>query len=419
MRHFEQEDAQQPQQIPAQCSCPYGQPSPKRSRGTQALITILVFVAAAFVIGFGSYAVILTVQQHMNQTTRSETASDAVGFSSSSENHNQSSGAESTVGSNTDASFKGLTLQHAGTETLSAKKVYRTVSPSVVSIAVRGTTKTTYGSGIVLTEDGYILTAASLLGYNRDAEVTIRTEQNIADKAVVVGFDSTTDLAILKADGTFPSAELAKNTLSVGDRVYTVTAAEEAIYHGVLNDTGISSIDRTVSYDSVNVSGCSQLNSRLSESAIGGAAVNESGQVTGMVLVDEEGQSYLLPMERVSQKITDLIRNGYVTGKVRLGISGIAITQEDADAYGVPKGVVIVEIQKNGGFAETDAQAGDIITKMDGVSIVTMGDISAVLEKHQAGDTIEVELYRMMESGESETKTVQVTLKQDTGQTQE
>ena len=154
MRHFEQEDAQQPQQIPAQCSCPYGQPSPKRSRGTQALITILVFVAAAFVIGFGSYAVILTVQQHMNQTTRSETASDAVGFSSSSENHNQSSGAESTVGSNTDASFKGLTLQHAGTETLSAKKVYRTVSPSVVSIAVRGTTKTTYGSGIVLTEDG-------------------------------------------------------------------------------------------------------------------------------------------------------------------------------------------------------------------------------------------------------------------------
>ena len=125
-----------------------------------------------------------------------------------------------------------------------------------------------------------------------------------------------------------------------------------------------------------------------------------------------------MPMERVSQKITDLIRNGYVTGKVRLGISGIAITQEDADAYGVPKGVVIVEIQKNGGFAETDAQAGDIITKMDGVSIVTMGDISAVLEKHQAGDTIEVELYRMMESGESETKTVQVTLKQDTGQTQ-
>lgn len=401
-----------------QCQCPYGQPSPKRSRGSQILVAILVFISAAFVIGFGSYAVFLTVQQHMSQTASPGGEDTAV---SQGQEQEQSSGTSQTnnpIGTGTDPSFEGVTLEKASEEPISAGAVYNTVSPSVASVAVTERGETYYGSAIVLTKDGYLLTAASVIGYDRDAKVTVRANDGVESAAVVVGFDSTMDIAVLKAEGKFTPARFTKGKLAVGDAVYTVTAAQQNAYNGVLASGMVSSTDRIVSYDSVSSGGYYQIDVSVSLSGSGGAVVNEAGQVVGLVTIDDEGNSYALPITQAADRIKDLIQKGYVSGKARLGISGMAVTIEEVEAYGVPRGVVILSLQEDGGFAGTKAQVGDIITKMDGVSIITMGDISAVLENHQPGDQLEVELSRIQDNGDIETLTVTVTLREDAGETQ-
>lgn len=406
------------------CQCPYGQPAPMPNRGSRILVGILIGLAAAFVIGFGSYAVFLSVQQNLGGS------GDANGVqqetTSSVGNGTETPAEENPVGVGTDADFAGLAFAKQVESSLSAKSLYRALEPSVAAVTVQDGGDTYAASGIILTKDGYLLTTAHAIGYSRSSNVMVTTSDGREQKAVVVGYDSSADVAVLKIDrDDLTPATLAKaNTVAVGDPVYAVVTADGELFTGVLTRGIVSAQERNISYDGVSGVGFLQTDAAIGVNGSGGALVNGAGQVVGLAISNSylgdgyAGESYAIPIEQVRSIVEDIIRQGYVSGKVRLGITGTGLTKAEAKSYGIPQGVVIVEIAADSSFRDADVKVGDIITALDGTAITGMEDVAPILKKHKAGDQLEVELYRMEDSGDGSSFTVTVTLLDDAGQTQ-
>lgn len=405
------------------CDCPYGQPAPAPNKGSRILLWIMVGIAAAFVIGFGSYAIYLSVQDSLasSRIDREQTT-----VSRPEEAPADDDGTENPVGTGTNPDFAGLVFAGGVDGSLSAKNLFRAVEPSIVTVTLRQTDGELLDySGIVLTKDGYLLTTAHAVNYSRTADVTVITSDGKSQTAQVVGYDAASDVAVLKVDRRDLSpVTLGKaDAVSVGDSIYTVTSAGGEAFHGVLTRGIVSAVDLPVAYDGVSSVTCFQTDASVSWCGDGGALVNGDGQVVGLALsgnyvTGEAGESYAIPIQQIRDVVEDLIRQGYLSGKVRLGITGVTLTESDAQTYGTPQGVAIVTIATDSVFAGTDAVVGDIITAVDGETVTGMDDLLAVLKKYQAGDQVEVTLYRLADTGEGETLTVTVTLLADEGETQ-
>lgn len=401
--------------------CPYGQPRPSGSKGARTLIAIMIGLAAVFVIGFGGYAILLSVLDNVGPA-QTEQSGDR-GSQTENTVPPQSDDGKNPIGSGTDPDFTGLTFENQSAEQLTAKEVFQAASSSVAMVGVAVEDETYYSSGIVLTEDGYILTAAHAIGYSREDGVTVITADGKERDAVVVGFDSAWDVAVLKVDAeNLIPASLAKEaSLSVGDSVYAVTAAGEKKYNCALTQGIVSAVDRDLTYDSVSGLGHVQTDAAISVHGSGGALVNSAGQIVGMTISDaylDDGAGYGLPIQRAETVIEGIIRSGYVPGKVRLGITGTSMTKSEAASYGVPQGVVILDIQPDSGFAGTGVQIGDILTELAGEPVRDMADVAPILKKHKPGEQVEAALYRQDESGDGHSFTVTVELKEDLGHTQ-
>jgi serine protease Do len=104
--------------------------------------------------------------------------------------------------------------------------------------------------------------------------------------------------------------------------------------------------------------------------------------------------SFSIPSKTVQEIASDLMRFGYVKGRVRMGFSGMEITQEDIYYYDVPSGIVILEIADDSPLKKTDIKENDIITAVDGIEITSFQDVYDILSDHKAGDKITLTIYR-------------------------
>lgn len=412
------------------CQCPYGQPRPKANRGSKLFVGILVGIAAAFVIGYGGYAIFLSIQQSFQDSEISISEEES---SPSTHSDTGTAKKENPVGTGTDSKFAGLEFAAASDEDRAASEIYEQTQPSVVSVVLDGKSVDAsaqgdyYASGIVLTKDGYLLTTAHAIGYSRENIVTVVTPDGTQWEATIVGYDATSDIAVLKIDATnLTPATLGKSSsVGVGDWIYAVGAADDDEYSGVLTRGIVSAKNRKISYDSVTGTTYLQTDAAIGVGGSGGALVNTAGQVIGLNISnwyldsDYTGESYTIPIDQVKDIVSDLIRNGYVTGKARLGISGTDVTQSQSADYGLPQGVVIVEMEEDSVFQGMDVAVGDVITAIDGTEISGMEDITAFLKSHKAGETVTVTLFRLAENGQGgESFDVTIQLLADEGETQ-
>ena len=92
---------------------------------------------------------------------------------------------------------------------------------------------------------------------------------------------------------------------------------------------------------------------------------------------------FAIPITQAKEIIDDLMANGYVAGRTRLGITGSDVTQYDVWQYDVPLGFQIASIDADSAFNGTEAQVGDIITAIDGTTVTGLTDITNVLSGHQ------------------------------------
>ena len=298
-----------------------------------------------------------------------------------------------------------------GKKALSTMEIASKVGPATVSItadvsytSIYGTTETGQSSGswFIISQDGYIVTNNHVISGATSAMVLVPGETKPVD-AIIVGTDTTTDIAVLKIDRqNLPFVTLGdSDALQVGELAVAIGNPFGELAGSVTVGV-VSALDREIAINDTTYN-LIQTDASINSGNSGGPLVNSYGEVIGVTnakMSNGEGIGFAIPINDVKSVIEELINNGYVSGRPVLGIGVLAVDATTASQYGWPSGVYIREITPKGPAELAGLQVGDIITKIDGKAIATTDDVVTVKNAHKIGDTIKVTVYRNGETKE-------------------
>ncbi len=281
------------------------------------------------------------------------------------------------------------------------------VKPSIVEVYVYDENHNLAGtgSGIIITEDGYIITNAHVV-QGKDYSVTLDDEQEYS--AQLIGSDNKTDLAVLKisASGLNPAKLGNSDDTYVGETVVAIgnpAGLTNSVTKGI-----VSAINRQIrSQNSSFKMECIQTDAAISPGNSGGALVNMYGQVIGITSSKYasqyeavyEGLGFAISMNQALPIVQDLIENGYVSGRFRIGIVFVATDTSYAQAqfeetFGseMPSALRnclwITEISEDCDISHTDLQPNDFILSMNDKKVTDYDSVLEALEGLQGGDTV-------------------------------
>ena len=319
-------------------------------------------------------------------------------------------------------------------------EVVKEVMPAIVSINNHYTEKMSYfgqtmtseadasGSGIIVGQNDTELLIVSNYHVIAEAdELTVQFVEGSEAKASVKGTDPDMDLAVIAV----PISDISSSTLdgiavaTLGNSD-TLTVGEPAIAignslgYGQSVTTGvISALNRNIQLSDGTDGTFIQTDAAINPGNSGGALLNMKGEVVGINSNKiggsaVEGMGYAIPISSASPIIAELMlkeTRNKVAEEERgyLGISGISVTQEVSEAYGMPEGVYISQVYENTAAAAAGLRKGDIIVEFDGDNISSMDALQRTLEFYAQGDTVEVTVMTPGTSG-YESRTVQMTL---------
>lgn len=254
------------------------------------------------------------------------------------------------------------------------------------------------GSGIIMSEDGYIITNAHVVENALGLKVVLNDGTEYA--AQIIGMDTKTDLAVIKIEATgLPSAEFGNSDqVQVGEQVIAVGNPTGLQLGGTVTVGYVSALNRLVSTSSGSLE-CIQTDAAINPGNSGGALANEYGQIIGINSAkiageDIEGLGFAISINEAQPIIDDLINYGYVKGRVKIGI-----TVQDMDRFmalysNMPQGVIVQGIERNTPAASSGLVPGDVIIAVDGQTITGTNDLSSILETKSPGDVIVLTVYR-------------------------
>lgn len=300
--------------------------------------------------------------------------------------------------------------------------------PSMVSISVEydvnymGMKKPVAGSGsgVILSEDGYILTnnhvissADSSSFYQVSDAKSIKVKiygDDTEYSAEIIGTDSQTDLAVLKIDKTgLTPAELGdSSSVQIGEYVLAIGNPYNLDYSVTAGIISALNREMTVENTTYNVI---QADCAINSGNSGGALVNSKGEVIGITTLKLagdgiEGVSFAIPVNETVPIYKELIEKGKIS-RPFVGISGIDLDEATAIRNGLTKGIYVDSVVSGSGAEDAGIMAGDVIVSFDGKDVSTMDELNAIKNTKNIGDKIEIKLYR-----KSELKTFTITLKE-------
>lgn len=286
------------------------------------------------------------------------------------------------------------------TEAHTLQTIYQENIQSIVSIWGDAGTSYSFGTGVVLSADGYIITNTHVIEGCSSVEVVLQDDSSY--EALLVGMDVPTDLAVLKIDAQnlHPAVFGNSDELQVGDTVVAIGNPLGQELRGTMTDGIISAINRDVDVDGYSMV-LIQTTAALNSGNSGGALINEYGQVVGitnmkMSAYDDtvEGLGFAIPTTTVKTVVDDLIRQGYVSGEPSIGITCYTVTEEMAEEYDLPLGVYVKSVQQDSDAKKQGVFPGDVIVEANGQSITTIEELLALKEGMEAGDVIHFRLWR-------------------------
>lgn len=319
-----------------------------------------------------------------------------------------------------------------------AEQIYQEIAPSIVGVVTYNpsagliSSATGQGSGIIISEDGYVVTNAHVIGNSNKYNVTVVTSDHKEFTAKIIGFDTRTDLAVLKIDASgLKSAEFGNSDqLSVGASVLAIGNPGGLEFSNSLTRGVVSALNRSLASISNNSNTSVhttvkyiQTDAAINPGNSGGALLNMYGQVIGInssKASDYEGMGFAIPSNTVKTIVDDIIKNGYVSGRVKMGISVRALSAYEAQINNVPQGLVVMEIAQESNAGSNGLRVGDIITKFDGVDTRTTSALYNELANHKPGDTVSVTVHRLsaVRSEASTSLEINITLIEDKGEVQ-
>ena len=291
------------------------------------------------------------------------------------------------------------------------------------------------GSGIIIGQnDSELLIATNNHVVEGADTLSVCFADDNACEATVKGTDSDNDLAVIAvklsdiSDDTMSQIKIAEigdsNQLQVGEQV---VAIGNALGYGQSVTTGIVSAVNRQLEDSNSENGFIQTDAAINPGNSGGALLNMQGQVIGinsakLASTEVEGMGYAIPVSTASPIFEDLM-NRQTRTKVSsdqaaaLGIKGQTVDSSIAEAYGIPQGVYVAEIEQGSAAEKAGITAGSVITKFDDTTIESMDDLKSCLEYYAAGETVDL-VVKIADNGSYVEKTLTITLdKADTSTT--
>jgi len=306
---------------------------------------------------------------------------------------------------------------------LTIPQVAKKLLPSVVSVENYQNGQiweaASLGSGIIMNEEGYIITNQHVVASADALKVTL--DSGDPYEAVIIGSDRRTDLALIKieATGLIPAEFGDSSQLDVGETVIAIGNPASLELKGSVTQGIVSAVNRKVhsgDYDMTYI----QTDAAINPGNSGGALVNEFGQVVGInssKIVQEgfEGIGFAIPISDAKPIIDDLMTHGRVRGRVMLGITAQPVDEITARNYNIPTGLIIREIQQGSDLQLKGVQVRDIITHVDGERVHTFSDLRAVLDRFQVGSQVRLTLFRQSSVTQGTNFDVTITLMEDEG----
>ena len=393
---------------------------PKNNTGLKvfaAVMTVVFLVTAAAFAGFILYS-------------RSRNGGDAAldNNISSSSSESRRDGPQLSLENRPAADEEEYTDGVLSTEEIAAK-----VRPSVVGIQ---TYRTEYpmqvygtGSGIIMSEDGYIVTNAHVVS-GATGGILVILDNNEEYEAEVIGIDEKTDVAVIKIDASnLTAAEFGNSDeLVVGERIVAIGNPTGMNLAGSVTQGIVSGLKRLISVTNEETNETIEMEAIQVDAAInpgnsGGALINKYGQVVGinsskMSSTQIEGIGFAIPISTAKPIVDDLIAYGYVRGRVLLGITYYPVSDAVGAMSGYTPGLWVQSVREDMDAYAKGLRAGDIITQIDGQDVRDSATVKGILSAKKPGDSVELTVVQQSISGKIKTYTINVTLAEDKGTSQ-
>ena len=435
-----------PQQAPAPQYYGHYAPAPEKPRmstGAKAYLIILTALMVAMVVGFIIYVAYLGNRDKDKSNSSNDTTISVPGFNND-DNDKNNNGLDIFAGNSAEEFDEEITLvedngdtqkrddnnpdsvgepdekaklielkalpKDKDNEKYTTQSAYDTVGDSVVTVElfegeitenindIKG-----MGTGTIISEDGYIVTNAHVIANSRAYAVKIIMNSGDSYQAKIIGYDTWTDLAVLKieAEGLTPVEFGDSALIEIGQDVIAIGSPGGEKFQNSLTKGIVSAVDRELSIN--KYVRYIQSDAAISPGNSGGPLCNIYGQVIGIntaktTATNYEAMTFSIPSDTVKEIVNELLRYGYVRGRTRIGFTGTQVSSEEQYYYGWPAGIVISDIDSTGSLAGTKIKKGDIITAIDGVEISTFQDIYAILNEHKPGDKLKISVYRASEN---------------------
>ncbi|MDD5968222.1 MAG: trypsin-like peptidase domain-containing protein [Anaerostipes sp.] len=281
------------------------------------------------------------------------------------------------------------------------------------------------GSGIIVGKDSHYLYIATNNHVVEDAtSLAVGFCDDSTVEAEIKGTDSDADLAVVTVDlskiksSTLEGIKIItmgdSDKLNVGEQAIAIG---NALGYGQSVTAGyISALNREVQLTDKTMT-LIQTDAAINPGNSGGALLDGEGKLMGINTVkysseEVEGMGYAIPINTAKPIIESLINEETIpeSKQAYLGITGGDMTEDMANAYGMPTGIYVSEIQQNSPAQKAGMQAGDVIVEFDGSSVTTMENLQNKLEKKSAGTKVTIKVKRQSQMGEYKDVTLNVTL---------
>ena len=270
-------------------------------------------------------------------------------------------------------------------------------------------TQTGAGSGIILSEDGYILTNHHVISGVDKITVFVMPEdkngEEVTYEATLIGSSESNDVAVLKieAEGLNAAAFGDSDQLEIGELAVAIGNPMGNV-HGSVTAGIISATEQELTIDGVTINAI-QTDAAINPGNSGGALFDSFGNVIGLVYaksssVSIEGMGYAIPVNDIKELVSGMINNPEsvqdqtLGSQIMLGITIIDVTEEMSKQYSMPVGVYIREVSEFSAAERAGLTKGDVITGFDGETVTCADDLNAIKSKQTPGDVVPMTIDR-------------------------
>ena len=269
-------------------------------------------------------------------------------------------------------------------------------------------TQTAAGSGIIISEDGYVLTNNHVISGADKITVYVNSGDGSEEQsyeATLVGSSESNDIAVLKIDATGLNAAAFGDSdqIEVGELAVAIGNPMGQV-HGSVTAGIISAVEQELTIDDVTINAI-QTDAAINPGNSGGALFDSYGHVIGIVYaksssVSIEGIGYAIPVNNIKDLVAqmindpDSVKDQTKGSQIMLGITIRDITEDMSKQYSMPVGVYITEVSSMSAAERAGLQKGDIITEFAGETVTSADDLNAIKAKQTSGDTVSVKIDR-------------------------